>query len=251
LFYWLVKAALRPLFTVLFRPVVAGAEHIPRAGGAVLASNHLSMCDSLFLPVMTRRRVTFLAKQEYFTGRGPKGRAKAAFVRWTGLIPIDRGDADAAAAALAAGARAVRQGRLVCVYPEGTRSPDGRLYRGKTGAARIALETGAPIVPVAMVGTDVVQPIGRVVPSLARVEVRVGAPVAPPPAASSADQLAAQARELTEQVMAAVAALSAQQRADLDAADHKRSLVAVPPYPGTETDAVAEQAAQAPADTSR
>ncbi len=233
MFYWLVKA-----------------EHIPRSGGAVLASNHLSMCDSLFLPVMTRRRVTFLAKQEYFTGRGPKGRAKAAFVRWTGLIPINRGDADAAAAALAAGARAVHQGRLVCVYPEGTRSPDGRLYRGKTGAARIALETGAPIVPVAMVGTDVVQPIGAVVPSLSRVEVRLGAPVVPPPAASSDDQLAAQARELTEQVMAAVAALSGQQRAALDAADHKRFLAAVPPYPGTETDAVAEQATRAPAETS-
>ncbi len=142
---------LRPLFVLLFSPVVTGAQHIPRSAGAVLVSNHLSMCDSLFLPVMTRRRVTFLAKREYFTGRGAKGRAKAAFVRWTGLIPIDREDADAAAAALTAGARAVRQGRLLCVYPEGTRSLDGRLYRGKPRAARIALETAAPIVPVAMV----------------------------------------------------------------------------------------------------
>ena len=231
MFYWLVKAVLRPVFTLLFRPTVAGRQHLPRSGGAVLASNHLSMCDSLFLPVMTRRRVTFLAKQEYFTGRGPKGRAKAAFVRWTGLIPIDRGDRDAAAAALAAGARAVRQGRLVCVYPEGTRSPDGRLYRGKSGAARIALETGAPIVPVAMVGTDVVQPIGAVRPTLARVQIRIGAPLLPPPPARDADALAAQARALTEELMTALAALSGQERADVDAAEHKRQLAAAPPYP--------------------
>ena len=233
MFYWLVKIVLRPVFALLFRPTVQGRQHLPRSGGAVLASNHLSMCDSLFLPVMTRRRVTFLAKQEYFTGRGPKGRAKAAFVRWTGLIPINRGDRDDAAAALAAGARAVQQGLLVCVYPEGTRSPDGRLYRGKTGAARIALETGAPIVPVAMLGTDAVQPIGTVVPSLARVGIRIGAPVLPPPASSDAAELAVQARELTEQVMTALAALSGQQRADVDAADHKRLLAAAEPYPNS------------------
>ena len=237
MFYWLVKAVLRPVFTLLFRPTVTGRRHLPRSGGAVLASNHLSMCDSLFLPVMTRRRVTFLAKQEYFTGRGPRGRAKAAFVRWTGLIPINRDDRDDAAAALAAGARAVRQGRLVCVYPEGTRSPDGRLYRGKTGAARIALETGAPIVPVAMVGTDVVQPIGRVVPSLARVEVRVGAPLLPPAPSPEPGQLATQARELTERVMDALAALGGQQRADADAAEHKRRLSAATPYPATASSA--------------
>lgn len=231
MFYWLVKAVLRPVFALLFRPTVTGRHHIPRTGGAVIVSNHLSMCDSLFLPVMTRRRVTFLAKQEYFTGRGPKGRAKAAFVRGTGLIPIDRKDSDAAAAALAAGARAVRQGRLVCVYPEGTRSVDGRLYRGKTGAARMALETGAPIVPVAMIGTNAVQPIGRVVPSLAKVEMRFGAPVLPPPAADDPEQLAAQARELTEQVMAVLARLSGQERVDVDAAERKRRLRNAAPYP--------------------
>lgn len=231
MFYWLVKAVLRPVFMLLFRPTVTGRQHIPRSGGAVLASNHLSMCDSLFLPVMTRRRVTFLAKQEYFTGRGLKGRSKAAFVRWTGLIPINRDDRDDAAAALAAGARAVRDGRLVGVYPEGTRSVDGRLYRGKTGAARIALETGAPVIPVAMVGTDVVQPIGKVVPSLSRVEIRLGAPILPPPASGDEAQLAVQARELTEQVMSALAELSGQQRADVDAAEHKRRLTAADPYP--------------------
>lgn len=222
-FYWLVKFSLRPLFLVLFRPVVSGRQHIPARGGALLASNHLSMCDSLFLPVMTRRRVSFLAKKEYFTGRGLKGRAKAAFVRGTGLIPLDRDDADAAAAALATGARAVRDGMLLCVYPEGTRSPDGRLYRGKTGVCRMAMDTGVPVVPVAMVGTDRVQPIGRVLPRLARVGVRIGAPMLPPVPATDPAVEKRQAREFTERVMAAIAALSGQQRADVDAAEHKAS----------------------------
>ena len=245
MFYWFVKFSLRPLFRVFFRPVVTGQQHIPPSGGALLASNHLSMCDSLFLPVMTRRRVSFLAKKEYFTERGLKGRLKAAFVRGTGLIPLDRDDADAAAAALATGARAVRRGMLLGVYPEGTRSPDGRLYRGKTGVARMAMDTGVPVVPVAMVGTDRVQPIGRVLPRLARVGVRIGAPLQPPAPAADRAAHVQQAREFTERVMAAIAALSGQQRADVDAAEYKAALrrpaleqagSQPPPYPA-ETDA--------------
>lgn len=224
MFYWLVKIVLRPLFRLFFRPTVTGEQHIPRTGGALLASNHLSMCDSLFLPVMTRRRVSFLAKSEYFTERGLRGRAKAAFVRGTGLIPIDRDDADAAAAALRTGARAVRDGLLLGVYPEGTRSPDGRLYRGKSGLARMAMESGAPVLPVAMSGTDRVQPIGRVIPRLARVGVRIGAPLHPPRPAADLDVRRQQAREFTERVMAAIAQLSGQQRVDLDAAEHKSAL---------------------------
>lgn len=224
MFYWVVKFALRPLFRVFFRPVVTGEQHIPSRGGALLASNHLSMCDSLFLAVMIRRRVSFLAKQEYFTGRGLKGRAKAAFVRGTGLIPLDRDDADAAAAALATGARAVRSGILLGVYPEGTRSPDGRLYRGKTGVARIAMSTGRPVVPVAMIGTDRVQPIGHVMPRLARVSMRIGAPLPPPAPAADPEAEKAQLREFTERIMAAIAALSGQQRMDVDAATHKATL---------------------------
>jgi 1-acyl-sn-glycerol-3-phosphate acyltransferase len=223
-FYWVVKYTLRPLFRVLFRPQVTGEQHIPARGGALLASNHLSMCDSLFLPVMTRRRVSFLAKKEYFTGHGLKGRAKAAFVRGTGLIPLDRDDADAAAAALATGARAVRNGMLLGVYPEGTRSPDGRLYRGKTGVARMAMGAGVPVVPVAMIGTDRVQPIGRVLPRLSRVAVRIGVPLHPPAAATDPAVEKRQVREFTERVMAAIAALSGQQRADVDAAQHKATL---------------------------
>ena len=177
MFYWLVKIVLRPLFRLFFRPVVTGAQNIPPSGGALLASNHLSMCDSLFLPVMTRRRVSFLAKKEYFTGRGLKGRAKAAFVRGTGLIPLYRYNADAAAAALATGARAVRDGLLLGGYPEGTRSPDGRLYRGKTGVARMAREAGVPVVPVGLIGMFALQPAGRRIPKLGKVEVRIGKPL--------------------------------------------------------------------------
>lgn len=224
MFYWLVKYSLRPLFRVLFRPTVTGAHHIPGTGGALLASNHLSMCDSLFLPVMTRRRVSFLAKQEYFTGRGLRGRAVAAFVRGTGLIPLDRADRDAAAAALATGARAVRQGMLLGVYPEGTRSPDGRLYRGKTGVARLAMDTGAPVVPVAMVGTDQVQPIGARLPRLTRVAVRIGPVLQPPVPAGDPEVERKQARDFTEDVMAAIADLSGQECIDLDATEHKAAL---------------------------
>ena len=221
MFYWFVKFTLRPLFRVFFRPVVVGEEYIPKEGGALLASNHLSMCDSLFLPVMTRRRVTFLAKMEYFTGRGLKGRAKAAFVRGTGLIPLDRSDAGAAAAGLATGIRVVKEGMLLAVYPEGTRSPDGRLYRGKTGIARVAMRARVPVVPVAMVGTDRVQPIGAVWPRLARVEVRIGTPLVPPAVAEGPGAEMRQAREFTDRVMDAIAELSGQSRADVDAAAHK------------------------------
>ena len=224
MFYWLVKIVLRPLFAVLFRPRVTGRQHIPRRGGAVIASNHLSMTDSLFLPVMTRRRVSFLAKKEYFTGRGLKGRATAAFVRWTGLIPIDREDPEAAAQSLDQGAEAVRRGRLLGVYPEGTRSPDGRLYRGKTGAARMSIDTGAPVVPVAMVGTDRVQPIGKVLPRLTRVAMHFGAPLHPPVPAAEPVARQDQARAFTEQIMTAIAGLSRQTRADVDCGDHKRGL---------------------------
>jgi 1-acyl-sn-glycerol-3-phosphate acyltransferase len=223
LFYWLVKYTLRPVFRVLFRPVITGAGHLPRSGGALVASNHLSMCDSLFLPILTRRRMTFLAKQEYFTGRGLKGRSKAAFVRWTGLIPLDRNNADAATAALSAGSSAIRKGLLLVIYPEGTRSPDGRLYRGKTGLARVAVETGAPVVPVAMIGTDRVQPIGRVIPHLARVEIRIGAPLRPPVPHSDPDVQRLQLRSFTDSIMTAIAELSGQQHAAVDAAEFKAS----------------------------
>lgn len=228
MFYWLVKFTLRPIFRLLFRPVMAGAENLPHTGGAIIASNHLSMCDSLFLPVLSRRRMTFLAKQEYFTGRGLKGRSKAAFVRWTGLIPIDRGDGDAAAAALAAGCQAIRKGMLLVIYPEGTRSPDGRLYQGKTGVARVAMQTGVAVIPVAMIGTDRVQPIGRVIPRLGRVQVRVGQPLTPPPFDGDPDVQRLRVRRFTDLIMTAIADLSGQQRAAMAATEYKAHHSSVP-----------------------
>ncbi len=222
MFYWFVKYTLRPLFLLLFSPRVMGAERIPARGGALLASNHLSMCDSLFLPVLTRRRVTFLAKSEYFTGRGIKGRAKAAFVRGTGLLPIERGNSDAAAAALAAGVRVLRTGRLLGVYPEGSRSPDGRLYRGKTGVVRMALLAQVPVVPVAMVGTDKVLPIGETVPRRTRVEIRIGEPLDFSVYAGRVDDPTV-LRALTDDLMLAIGRLSGQERTAADAALARRA----------------------------
>jgi 1-acyl-sn-glycerol-3-phosphate acyltransferase len=220
-FYWMVKFTLRPIFRTFFRPVVQGQENIPSTGGGLLASNHLSMCDSLFLPVLSRRRMTFLAKKEYFTGRGLKGRSKAAFVRWTGLIPLDRGDGNASAAALATGCQAINDEKLLVIYPEGTRSPDGRLYRGKTGLARVAMETGAPVIPVAMIGTDRVLPVGKVLPRLAQVGIRIGPPLQPPAPSNDPTVQQSQAREFTDAIMSAIADLSNQKRAHVDAAVYK------------------------------
>ncbi|HSA40263.1 MAG TPA: lysophospholipid acyltransferase family protein, partial [Mycobacterium sp.] len=151
MWYWLFKYIfLGPLLYVIGRPQTRGMEHLPVDGPAILASNHLAVMDSFYLPLMVRRRITFLAKQEYFTGTGVKGRLLAWFYTVAGQVPIDRADADAAQAALATAERILSQGKLLGMYPEGTRSPDGRLYKGKTGLARLALETGVPVIPVAM-----------------------------------------------------------------------------------------------------
>ena len=177
MFYWVVKAILTPILRTLFRPWIEGAEHIPSEGGAILASNHLSFSDSIFLPLVISRRVTFLAKADYFTGKGVKGRLNKMFFAGVGQVPIDRSGGAASEAALNTAKRILADGNLLGLYPEGTRSPDGRLYRGKTGVARMALEAGVPVIPVAMVNTDVVQPTGKVIPRLGRVGIKVGQPL--------------------------------------------------------------------------
>ena len=178
MFYWLLKRIiLGPILHAIFRPWVRGEEHVPEAGGAILASNHLSFSDSIFLPLVLKRRVTFLAKSDYFTGRGLKGRLTAGFFKGVGQLPIDRSGGQASEAALQTGLKVLRRGDLLGIYPEGTRSPDGRLYRGKTGVARLALEAGVPVLPVAMIGTDKVQPIGRRLPKIGRVGIVIGAPL--------------------------------------------------------------------------
>ena len=177
MFYWVVKAILTPVLRVLFRPWVEGAEHIPQEGAAIFASNHLSFSDSIFLPLVVPRKVTFLAKADYFTGSGVKGKLTKGFFSGVGQVPIDRSGGAASEAALQTGLRILREGNLLGLYPEGTRSPDGRLYRGKTGVARMALEAGVPVIPVAMINTDVVQPTGKKIPKLGRVGIRVGKPL--------------------------------------------------------------------------
>lgn len=178
LFYWVIKTVvLGPILKLLFRPWVEGEENIPEEGAAMFASNHLSFSDSVFLPLMVPRRMTFLAKSDYFTGGGMKGWLTATFLRAIGQLPVDRSGGKAGEAALQSGLKVLRRGDFLGIYPEGTRSPDGRLYRGRTGIARMALEAGVPVLPVAMVGTDKAQPTGKKVPKIMRIGMRIGKPL--------------------------------------------------------------------------
>ena len=175
--YWLVKAVLSPILRLLFRPHVTGLENVPVEGAAILSGNHTTFLDNLMIPLVVPRRVTFLAKSDYFTGRGVKGRLQKNFFRGVGRIPLDRSGGKASEAALRTGLQVLKDGELLGLYPEGTRSPDGRLYRGKTGVARMALEAGVPVVPVGLIGMFALQPAGRRFPKLGKVEVRVGRPL--------------------------------------------------------------------------
>jgi 1-acyl-sn-glycerol-3-phosphate acyltransferase len=178
LFYWLLKWVLiGPLLKLVFRPQAEGAENVPSEGPAILASNHLSYADWLFMPLTLPRRVTFVAKAEYFTSPGIKGWFQKKFFSGAGQVPIDRSGATAAEGALTAAQRILAQGGLFGFYPEGTRSHDGRLYRGKTGVARLALEAKVPVVPVAVLGTDVLAPPGKKFGTITRPVVRFGTPL--------------------------------------------------------------------------
>ena len=178
MFYWFLKwIALGPWLRLVFRPHVEGAHNVPDSGPAILASNHLSYADWLFMPLTLNRRVTFVAKAEYFTSPGIKGWLQRLFFSGAGQVPIDRSGADAAAGALLSAKRVLGQGDLFGIYPEGTRSHDGKLYRGKTGVARLALESKVPVIPVAVVGTDVVAPPGKKFGSFTRPVVRFGKPL--------------------------------------------------------------------------
>jgi 1-acyl-sn-glycerol-3-phosphate acyltransferase len=178
LFYWFLKwIALGPVLRVVFRPRVSGSENVPDHGPAILASNHLSYADWLFMPLTLTRRVTFVAKAEYFNTPGLKGWFQKRFFSGAGQVPIDRSGASAAEGALTAAKRVLDEGELFGIYPEGTRSHDGRLYRGKTGVARLALETGVPVIPIAVVGTDVVAPPGKKFGTVTRPVVRFGRPL--------------------------------------------------------------------------
>jgi len=179
LFYGVMKLSVGGSLRLAFRPWVEGIENIPKDGPAILASNHLSFSDSFFLPAMLDRKVTFIAKAEYFTSPGVKGKLTAAFFKGVGQLPVDRSGARGAGeAAIRSGLEVLARGELFGIYPEGTRSPDGRLYRGKPGGlARVALGSGAPVIPVAMIDTEKIQPPGKVVPKLMRPGIRIGKPL--------------------------------------------------------------------------
>jgi 1-acyl-sn-glycerol-3-phosphate acyltransferase len=174
-FYWVLKwVLLGPVLKLIFRPYAEGTEHVPEEGPAILASNHLSYSDWLFMPLTIPRRVTFVAKAEYFTTPGLKGWLQKTFFSGAGQVPIDRSSGNAAAGAISTGLKILANGELFGIYPEGTRSHDGRLYRGRTGVARMALEAKVPVVPVAVIGTDVVAPPGKIYGRYVRPYVRFG-----------------------------------------------------------------------------
>lgn len=221
--YWLAKFALiGPFLRGLWRPWTEGLENIPDRGPAILASNHLSFCDSFFMPVMVRRKVTFLAKSEYFTTPGIKGFLSKLFFAGVGQVPIDRSDSDASHAALVTGVRVLGEGNLLGIYPEGTRSPDGRLYRGKTGVARMALEAGVPVIPCAMINTEVIQPPGRRFPKFRpRPGVRFGKPLDFSRYEGMAGDRFVE-RSVTDEIMYALMTLSGQEYVDRYAAKVKK-----------------------------
>ncbi|GAA4976648.1 lysophospholipid acyltransferase family protein [Actinoplanes utahensis] len=221
MFYWLLKlVVLGPLLRLVFRPKVEGLRNVPRSGPVILACNHLSFSDSIFTPLIMKRKVTFVAKAEYFTGKGIKGWFSRMFFTGAGTIPVDRSGGQAAQAALDTLLRVLRQGDIAGIYPEGTRSPDGRLYRGKTGVARLALESGAPVVPVALLNTDEIQPTGTLIPAVKRVRIRIGEPL---DFSRYADQKGDRfvERAITDEIMYELMALSGREYVDVYASTLK------------------------------
>jgi 1-acyl-sn-glycerol-3-phosphate acyltransferase len=221
LFYWFLKfIAVGPIARLVFRPQAHGTENVPREGAAILASNHLSAADWVFMPISLRRRVTFLAKAEYFTGTGVKGFLQRAFFTGAGQVPIDRTDATAAEGAIRTGIGILEEGKLLGIYPEGTRSPDGRLYRGKTGVARMTIETGAPVVPLAMTYRRRRLPFGR---TLVQVGVRFGKPLDfSRYEGLSGDRFVE--RSITDEIMYEIMTLSGQEYVDVYGAQVKKSM---------------------------
>ncbi|MFF3316273.1 lysophospholipid acyltransferase family protein [Streptomyces sp. NPDC003035] len=214
MFYHLLKyVLLGPLLRLLFRPRIEGLEHVPEEGAAIVAGNHLSFSDHFLMPVVLKRRITFLAKQEYFTGPGIKGRLTAAFFRSAGQIPVDRSGKEAGQAAIREGLGVLSKGELLGIYPEGTRSHDGRLYKGKVGVAVMAITAGVPVIPCAMVGTFEIQPPGQVVPKVRRVTIRFGAPLDFSRYAGMEGEKAA-VRAVTDEIMYEILALSGQEYVD-------------------------------------
>jgi len=211
-FYILARFVIRPLFWLLFRPHITGREHVPLTGPVILASNHLSFIDSIAIPTVAPRKVSYLAKAEYFTGTGITGWFNRTLFSALGALPVEREASRAAQAALDTALAVLQDGGAFGIYPEGTRSRDGKLARGKTGVAWLALTADCPVVPVAVAGTDKVQPVGATWPRLARISVTFGEPLT---FAEFAGQAAKgkPRREVTDRIMHAIADLSGQEKA--------------------------------------
>ena len=212
--YAVLHTVVPPVAKVLWRPRVSGLENVPRSGAVILASNHLSFADSLVIPIIAPRKVVFLAKSDYFAGGGVRGGLQKAWFEGMGMLPVDRDDPKAALASLDTALEVLGRGEAFGLYPEGTRSRDGRLYRGRTGVAHLALTAGVPVVPVGLTGTERLQPVGARFPKVVPISVRFGAPIE---VAGRYDgvPLGRARREVTDEVMAAIQALTGQEEAGI------------------------------------
>jgi 1-acyl-sn-glycerol-3-phosphate acyltransferase len=217
--YGTLRAFLTPFLMILFRPKVKGLRNVPASGPLIIASNHLSFSDSIFMPLVVPRKVTFLAKSEYFTSPGPKGLLKKLTFIALGQVPVDRSGGRRSEAALITGLQVLSEGKCLGIYPEGTRSPDGRLYKGRTGIARLAIESGAPVVPVAMFDTEKIQPTGQVIPNIQRVGMTFGEPMYFDGDSTDLAYL----RVVTDQIMNRIQELSGQEYVDEYAVKVKKS----------------------------
>jgi 1-acyl-sn-glycerol-3-phosphate acyltransferase len=227
LYWWSKYVLLGPLMRVLARPTIEGLHHIPAKGGAILAGNHLAVADSFLVPLLLPRRVTYLAKREYFTQPGFIGWIKKTFFTGVGQVPVDRSSGSAAQAALDTAVRLLREGTLLGIYPEGTRSPDGRLYKGKTGVARMALEAGVPVIPVAVIGTNKLNPIGSRMWRPHHVHIRIGEPLDFSRYAGMAGDRFIE-RSMTDEIMYTLMELSGQTYVDTYAASVKERAATEP-----------------------
>jgi 1-acyl-sn-glycerol-3-phosphate acyltransferase len=178
MFYWLLRHwVVGPYMTRVFRPWVVGLENLPASGGAIIAGNHLSVIDSFLMPLVLDRRVYFLAKSDYFTGKGLKGRLIRWFFLGVGQLPMDRSGGEKSSQSLDAALQKLQEGQFIGIYPEGTRSPDGKMYRGRTGVARMVLDARVPVIPCVMVDTEKIMPIGKRLPRVGRIGIIFGEPI--------------------------------------------------------------------------
>ena len=220
--YTFLKSFLTPILMLLFRPKVTGLRQVPNLGPVIIASNHLSFSDSIFMPLVVPRKVTFMAKSEYFTSPGIKGFIKKITFKALGQVPVDRSGGRRSEAAIHTGLKLLAEGQCIGIYPEGTRSPDGRLYKGRTGIARMAIDSGAPVVPVAMFNTAEIQPTGQIVPKVRRVEMVFGEPMYFEGDSSDLSFL----RKVTEEIMQGIQKVSGQVYVDMYASDAKSAIAA-------------------------